>query len=156
MRRLRQTGSAAGPWIEIHLSAAVDPTICAHCQADYGQTELPRVADLGFCEACRQIVYNRPFPGWLKLSFAGLLVLLAGALVRGAPYIRAARDLYRAEGLADQNQYAEAMPLLEGALKVAPGSEKAILLAAKTYLLGGSRKKPSKCSNRKSFMRTAP
>lgn len=142
---------------QVQVLAAIDPTVCTHCHTDYGQTELPRVGELPFCDTCREIVlYNRPFPPWLKLSFAGLLMLLAVALVNGAPYFRAARDLYRTERLLDKKQYAAAMPLLEGVLKIAPASEKALLLASKTYMLGGEPLKAEQVLKRKDRYKESP
>ncbi len=126
---------------ETQFHLAVDPTVCAQCHADYGQTELPLVGGLPACESCRQAAYNRPFPAWLTFSFAALLILLVVALVKGGPYFRAARDLYRSERLVGQKKYAAAAPILEGVLKIAPASEKAILLAAKAYMLGGEPEK---------------
>lgn len=128
--------SEAGKQV-VDCRAAIDPTVCAMCQTDYGNTELRRAGDLPLCENCRATVYDRPFPGWLRLSFAGLLALLVVALVHSAPYFNAAKALVRGERLVNQKQYAAAGPLLEQTLKVAPAAQKPILLAAKAYLLSG-------------------
>lgn len=119
------------------IQAAVDPTVCSICESDYGSTELPRAGVLPLCENCRSVVYERPFPRWLKLSFAALVALLVLALSQGARYFTAGRALIHGERLINQEQYTAAAPLLEQTLKVAPSSQKAILLAAKAYLLSG-------------------
>jgi hypothetical protein len=54
-----------------------DPTICAACGTDYGSIELPQSARLPLCAACEPVVMNRPFPAWLKLGLAGVVVLAA-------------------------------------------------------------------------------
>lgn len=121
----------------VEIRAATDPTICALCKAESSATELPRVGSVPVCDTCRTMLYNRPFPQWLKLGFVGLLMLLAVALVNGLPYFHAGRALARGERLLSQKRYGEAAPLLEDAVRVAPSSQKAILLAAKAYLLSG-------------------
>lgn len=116
---------------------SVDPTICAHCGADNGSMEYPRHGNLHFCQVCSEKVTAWPFPTWLRASLAGLGVLLALALWNGRPYFRAGRSQVLGERLVSQGHYAEAIPLLQDTLKVAPQSQKAILLTAKAYLLLG-------------------
>lgn len=115
----------------------VDPTICAHCGADNGSMEYPRLGNLHFCQACSEQVTAWPFPTWLKASLAGLGLLLALALWNGRPYFRAGRSQVLGERLVSQGRYGEAIPHLQDTLRVAPQSQKAILLTAKSYLLIG-------------------
>lgn len=116
---------------------AVDPTICANCRRDNGSAELPRLSGVPMCERCVRQFRERPFPGWLKLAFVGLLLLLAASLHHGRPYFEAGRKLVRAERLMEARQFGPASALLTDVLKVAPDSEKVILLKVKADLLSG-------------------
>jgi tetratricopeptide (TPR) repeat protein len=114
---------------------------CARCGAR--SVELIVVGKLPFCSSCRQLVAAWPFPQWLKLALACLLVLLAFALVHGQKYFHAGRVMYLGERLVEKRRYAEALPYLQEALKIAPRSDKAALLAAKAALLTGDMQSAS-------------
>lgn len=53
----------------------VDPTVCGKCQFDGGTRELKRIIGVPVCDACEYELRHRPFPAWVKFSFAGLLAL---------------------------------------------------------------------------------
>lgn len=76
-----------------------DPTVCAFCKADQGSEELPRLAGQPACRACTTRLRSRPFPLWLRLSFAGLVVLCALSLVRGVPLFPLSWRSGRARGI---------------------------------------------------------
>jgi hypothetical protein len=57
-----------------------------------------------FCPACSQVITDWPYPKWLKLSLAALLVLLADALVSGRKYFHAGRTMYIGERLIDERR----------------------------------------------------
>jgi tetratricopeptide (TPR) repeat protein len=82
-------------------------------------------------------VQDWPYPQWLKLSLAGLLVLLAFALIHGRKYFQAGKDLYRGEQLVEKGDYKDALPYLKATIKLAPNSDKGALLTAKAALLSG-------------------
>lgn len=94
------------------VTRAVDPTICTQCKADYGSTSLPLIGSLPFCSTCSQALYNRPFPGWLKSSLAGLFLLLGAALWHGVPYFKAGRSLVLGERAIEHRDYRHATPYL--------------------------------------------
>jgi tetratricopeptide (TPR) repeat protein len=121
----------------VEIVSIIDPTVCYQCKADYGSTQLPLIGGLPFCARCAPGLYERPFPPWLKLSLAGLLVLLGVALVHGARYFKAGKALVQGERLVAARRYEEAIPQLEAALAIAPDCEKAILLLGKADLLTG-------------------
>lgn len=66
-----------------------DPTICVECGKDHGSEELPLLMKLPVCEECGFKYRHRPYPGWLKASFIGLLVLLAVACARNYRFFAA-------------------------------------------------------------------
>jgi len=130
-RLLQNTGTLAGA------AAVIDPTICARCNADNGNSEYSRVGELPFCQPCQDYLYSNPYPQWLKVGLAALVVLLVVALVHGRKYFQVGREMYIGEKLVEQKKYAEAIPHLKETVQVAPGSDKAVLLLAKAALLDG-------------------
>jgi len=129
--------ATCAPQVSPQLPRLLDPTICAQCQADNGSSAFESVSGWPYCQACRELIYNRPFPQWLKISFAGLLVLLMYSLSHGQQYFVAGRSLYAAEKLIAARHMPEAALMLEPVLLVAPDCEKCILLYAKAKLLAG-------------------
>lgn len=121
----------------LQVADILDPTVCTQCQMDNGSSELPLVGGLPFCGRCREALYQRPFPSWLKLGLVGLLALLVIALVHGKPFFRAGKDLVMSERLINARRYAEAIAGLKSALALAPDCEKCALLLAKADLLTG-------------------
>jgi hypothetical protein len=129
---------AAGASEGGRMTPAVDPTVCSECGLDNGTSSLPAVADLPFCEACRQTLYEREFPDWLKLGLVGLALILAFAFVHGVPYFRIGWALPQCERLINAKHPERAIPNLITVAKAAPNCEKCLLLLAKAYLLAGN------------------
>jgi tetratricopeptide (TPR) repeat protein len=121
----------------VEIVSIIDPTVCYQCKADYGSQELPLIGGLPFCARCAPGLYERPFPPWIKLTLAGLLVLLGFALLHGARYFKAGKALVIGERLVAARQYAQAIPQLQASLAIAPDCEKAVLLLGKADLLTG-------------------
>lgn len=115
-----------------------DPTICANCSADWGNSELQTVAGLPCCDQCHEKFYNYPFPRWLRASLAFSLVLLAFALAHGWNYFQLGSQLFRGERLINAKQYQRASVSLKTVVDSAPNCEKCILLLAKAYFLDGN------------------
>lgn len=119
----------------LRVTREIDRTVCARCKTDYGLSQLPLVGNVPICGNCSSQIVNRPFPQWLKLSLAGLLALLVVALVHGRVYFAAGRSLARGEKAIKRHDYRAASDELQKVLKVAPRSQKAILLAAKAAMM---------------------
>lgn len=98
---------------------------------------MPLVGGLPFCPACREGLYKRTLPKWLSLSMAGLLALLAVALLHGRKFFQAEKSLILADRLVAKHQYSVAIPLLKDVVGTGPNCEKCILLLAKAELLTG-------------------
>lgn len=130
-----QEARAAGR--ELKFARIIDPTICGICKTDYGSGELPFIGGVPACANCARGLYDRPFPSWLKLSLAGLLLLLGGALWRGAPYFQAGRHLVLAERAMDRQDYAAATLHFNEVLKVHPTSQNVVLQGTKASLMVG-------------------
>src|SRR5215813_13707142 len=104
----------------LQFATIIDPTICGMCKTDFGSGELPFIGGTPVCPNCSKGLYDRPYPGWLKLTTVGLLLLLAGALWRGIPYFKAGRHLVLAERAMDRNDYTTARLHFAEVLKVSP------------------------------------
>jgi tetratricopeptide (TPR) repeat protein len=116
--------------------SAPEAVKCARCGVLVGDGFV-RAAQPNLCSACRQLVNDWPYPQWLKASLVVLLVLLGVALIHGQKYFHAGRTMYQGERLVEEKRYAEALPYLKQTLKIAPRSDKAVLLTAKAALLTG-------------------
>ena len=113
----------------------IDGSLCALCgKENPSGSDFPFRKKLPFCEKCGPLVERWPYPLWLKLSLAGLVLLLAASLLHGRTYFHAGSEMYRGEKLVNQAKYAEAVPHLKEAVRIAPGSDKAVLLLAKAAL----------------------
>jgi hypothetical protein len=130
-----QEAKAGGSNLEF--AGIIDPTICGLCKTDYGSSELPFIGGIPVCANCARGLYERPYPGWLKLAMAGLLLLLAGSLWRGVPYFIAGRHLVLAERAMDRNDYKTARVHFAEVLKVSPTEQEVLLLGAKANLMTG-------------------
>ena len=62
------------------LSRQVDPTVCVNCGADNGDTPHATLMKLPTCAKCTDFYRNRPFPGWVKASFAAVMALVLVSL----------------------------------------------------------------------------
>jgi hypothetical protein len=83
---------------------ASDPTVCTQCQTDHGEEELARLAGLPICPPCAAKFRNRPYPPWLKLSFAALFGLAVFSFAwnwRFLAGLREIRQMHRAMAKAD-------------------------------------------------------
>jgi hypothetical protein len=120
-------------------SAAPGGPFCVRCGTQaIGGTQSLIVGRQPFCAPCHALVSAWPYPSWLKRSLVALLALLVIALIHGRKYFEAGRFLYRGEQLVDAGKYAESLPFLQETLKIAPRSDKAVLLTAKGALLTGN------------------
>ncbi len=128
----------------VEVVTLIDPTVCYRCKADNGSQHLPLIGNLPYCARCADALYHYPFPSWLKLSLAGLLVFLVAALVHATPFFKAGKNLFMGERLVAGRQYRQAIPQLRATLTIAPDCEKAILLLVKAQLLTGDPEGASK------------
>jgi tetratricopeptide (TPR) repeat protein len=110
---------------------------CARCGVQVGDGVGPVAGRPALCSSCRQLAGAWPYPQWLKLGLVGLLALLAIALVHGQKYFHAGRTMYLGERLVTERRYSDALPYLKETLRIAPRSDKAVLLTAKAALLSG-------------------
>jgi len=99
----------------------VDPTVCARCGLDNGSSPLPTLASQPMCQQCTDYLRNRPFPSWIKLSFAGLIIFVALAAAWNMRFFLAWRDSKAAGALIRQDA-GQAAERMRSALKRVPES----------------------------------
>ncbi len=80
------------------------PTHCVQC----GSPDFSKATNLPVCEPCRQALVKRPFPGWVKGSAAGILVLLIISVAQLPARWSQAVVLKRGEKLAHAGKWNEA------------------------------------------------
>ncbi len=111
----------------------IDKSICARCNTYIGSSAgAVQIGNLHFCAACGPLIKDWDYPQWLKMSLAALLLLLVVALAHGRKYFHAGHEMYVGERLVTKGRYTEALPHLQETLRIAPASDKAVLLAAKS------------------------
>ncbi|MHC4086164.1 MAG: tetratricopeptide repeat protein [Planctomycetota bacterium] len=66
-----------------------DPTVCIQCGTDYGDVTLNTMAGVPTCDQCRSFFKNRPFPTWIKVSFAGLIAVVLFSFIWNFRFITA-------------------------------------------------------------------
>jgi hypothetical protein len=116
----------------------INRSICARCNTFIsGDSASTQIGSARFCSTCAPLIKDWDYPVWLKIGLASLLLLLVVALVHGRKYFHAGRAMYIGERLVDEGKYADALPYLKNTLNIAPGSDKASLLAAKAALMIG-------------------
>jgi tetratricopeptide (TPR) repeat protein len=120
------------------ITRLVDPTVCTKCAKDCGDQELPTIAKLPVCETCDNHFRNRPFPGWLKISFIAFLLVAVAAFVYNLRFFLAYVDIVHAnrelrsgkveQGIAHFASAAERIPEIPQ-LAVVPNLYRAEMLA---------------------------
>ncbi len=112
--------AAGGKLQDLH--RMVDPTVCVRCGTDYGDRPLPLVMELPVCNACNQKMQNPSFPGWVKLTTAGVLVLAAISMVRNWRFFQGYVENRRGQREAAAGRYDQARDLLASASRHVPES----------------------------------
>jgi tetratricopeptide (TPR) repeat protein len=110
----------------------VDPTVCGRCGADWGTAELARVGSTPLCATCTAHVRNFPFPQWVKVSFAVLMIVVVADAILNARYIFALRELKQGARMAQAGNADGAADRFEAAARHVKG-EREIQLAAVTF-----------------------
>jgi hypothetical protein len=87
------------------IARQVDPTICVHCSADSGDDEWAKVAELPACTKCENFFRNRPYPRWLKISFAVFLCIAAAAFVYNLRFFLAYVDMIKGDHAMKERKF---------------------------------------------------
>jgi hypothetical protein len=101
----------------------VDATLCFRCKKDNGEHEFEKVAGLGACPECTKFLRNRPFPNWVKMAMAGMLLLALAAGLYNWRFADAYIDLKAGRAAADEGEFDRASLLMESAARSVPESQ---------------------------------
>lgn len=58
------------------IEETLSETTCAFCKTNFGVTKLQKLSVYPICDACKTELDQKIFPSWVKLFFAGVLVLV--------------------------------------------------------------------------------
>ena len=104
----------------LHIDAEPDPTVCAFCQKDNLSIPLDTIGGMPTCNDCKETVYNRPYPAWVKGMFAFALVLVVFSFIWNFKYYTAYEALNNHFLTED---YDEAVLSLNTAYSIVPENE---------------------------------
>ena len=125
------------------LRRQADPTICCNCHADFGSSILPTLGSrLPVCEPCRITLLHRPYPNWVKLSFAGLVALAVLSVIVNWRFTVAYWELKKATRQMQSGRAEPASALMASAARRVPESAEladAAVFYRGIYLLGADR-----------------
>ncbi|HUY88965.1 MAG TPA: tetratricopeptide repeat protein [Pirellulales bacterium] len=99
-----------------------DPTVCEWCGADFGDSELNRLGNAPTCEPCEHFLRHRPFPRWIKVSFAVLVALAALSLLKNYRFLEARMKSKEGQAAFYDGDFAIAAKRLREAAARAPES----------------------------------
>lgn len=97
-----------------------DPTICASCGQDFGDTILKKISRYPICDPCSVAINNRAFPGWVKLFLAALLLIVLFSFYWNWRFYAAFNNIKASNLAFQQANYAEAASLMQSASKKIP------------------------------------
>jgi tetratricopeptide (TPR) repeat protein len=99
----------------------VDPTVCAWCSTDLGDTPLPTsIANLPTCEPCDTRMRNWPYPLWVKASFVALLLTAVVAFAWNWRFLDALITLRTASKSLQAGEFSKTADLYEHAAASVP------------------------------------
>ncbi|MFQ5602751.1 MAG: tetratricopeptide repeat protein [bacterium] len=107
----------------------VDPTICVNCEKDNGTSEFSLLVGFPACHDCINFFRNRPFPGWIKTSFVGVVAFVILSLLWNLRFIQAYKEMSRSFESFDQGDLQKASALMSSAAQRVPESEDLQMLA---------------------------
>jgi hypothetical protein len=100
-----------------------DPTVCWGCSADFGSVELVKLGGgLPVCEPCRQAFQHRPYPNWVKFSFAALVAIAILSLVVNWRFTMAYREMRQASRAMEARRVEAAAALMASSSARVPES----------------------------------
>ena len=105
------------------VTGQVDPTVCSRCKADVLERELPLLAGAPVCDSCQHELRHRPFPAWVKLSFAGLLGLAALSFLVNLRFFLGYVEMRRAVRAHHGGDIAVAAALMSAAAQHVPEAQ---------------------------------
>jgi hypothetical protein len=100
----------------------LDPTLCAACGKDNGETSLPQVGGAPLCPLCEDRLRHFPFPVWVKLAAVLLLGLAVFAFARNWRFFKGYLEVQAANRAFEGGDTEEAGKLIVAAARRVPES----------------------------------
>ena len=97
-------------------------SICAFCNTDFG-TRLNKLSVYPICDSCKVNLDKRIFPAWVKLFFAGVLVLVVFSIFWNWRFYSAYLDLKKANQASEQKNVTGAADYMTRASKEVPEAQ---------------------------------
>jgi hypothetical protein len=101
----------------------IDPTVCVNCGADNGDSPHALLMQLPACGACINFFRHRPFPAWIKISFAALVFLVLFSMVWNWRFFAGHFEIKAAFQAMVQGNIEEAVIKISAAAKHVPESQ---------------------------------
>jgi hypothetical protein len=98
----------------------LDPTVCIQCGKDSGDVSLDTLAGVPTCDECRSFFKNRPFPTWIKMSFAALIAIVLFSFIWNFRFITAYMQMRQSVGALVRGDMEEASSLMSSASEHVP------------------------------------
>jgi predicted nucleic acid-binding Zn-ribbon protein len=93
---LEQAIAQGAKYHEQDIRRLVDPTVCGNCGNDAGDFDHALLAGVPMCEACIHRFRHRPFPVWIKIAGAAVVVLALFSFARNLRFIQGHIEANRA------------------------------------------------------------
>ena len=110
------------PESDVSVAQNVDPTICANCGADNGDTPHGRIIEVPACAACTEFFRNRPYPKWVKMFFLAVAVLVVVSLVWNGRFFQGYFEMRAAFAAWADQDFSEAASQMSAAAEHVPES----------------------------------
>lgn len=101
----------------------LDPTVCAFCNKDFGETELKKLSDYPVCDECEKNVQNKAFPGWVKAFCIGIGLIVIISFAWNWKFFNAYLNIREANDFFTKGDYANASLAMEAASEKVPKVE---------------------------------
>jgi tetratricopeptide (TPR) repeat protein len=79
-----------------------DPTVCGFCGMDGVRREFERIAQIPACDNCVDKLRHRPFPAWIKITAAAILVLSVLLFIRNLRFFQGYMEFNKAVAFIEE------------------------------------------------------
>jgi len=105
------------------IEANTDMTVCASCGKDNGVEELGTLCLAPVCAKCEAFFRNRPYPAWVKLAMATVVILVIFSMAWNWRFVQAMFDLQQCKKFMVSGDIAQAGLYYDSAAAHVPESK---------------------------------
>ncbi len=114
----------------------MDNTLCFTCSKDNGNVRFMEISGIPLCPKCTAIARNRPFPKWIKISLATVILLVIFSFIWNLRFIEAYFSLKQSHKAIAAGEIEKVVDLVNKASqKVPEGKDLKVLSAYYTGIL---------------------